>query len=195
MRQINGDLPTEDFHLISSRPCRAYQAHQPSPTAWAGPPNRCAVFRPVMRALYEMSKMSKIKRMIFAPYVSFTWVKAVELAAYENYEKSYKLLGRLQSFMETDPEYQLLKALVMYRMNNSSSALISLNRFYEVIEGHNSYSNVERNYLCCYADKLLNSLSLSNEDVVSRKFRGKFEELNLDLVNSQIKINFPLEMR
>ncbi len=28
MRQINGDLPTEDFHLISSRPCRAYQMHK-----------------------------------------------------------------------------------------------------------------------------------------------------------------------
>jgi len=39
----NGDLPTEDFHLISSCPCWAYTS-QASGTITCGLPSLCSVF-------------------------------------------------------------------------------------------------------------------------------------------------------
>lgn len=142
-----------------------------------------------------MSKfLYKLKRLIKSPRALFIWSKALDAVASNDYRKSRELLDKNSDFCSgKDVEHHLLSGLVYYRTDEFSKSLSDIVISMELLEKSKHYSEEEKNYLYCYADRLINKMVDSLPEGASQpEYRGDFTKINKSDIREGIRLNFPL---
>ena len=94
---------------------------------------------------------------------------------------------------ETDPEKNLIWALVLSRLDEDQQSFSQIEKVREALLICKGYSEQDLNYMHCYADRIVNKLNLPANLLV--QYYGDFSIITKDKVSKVIKRNFPLDIK
>ena len=144
--------------------------------------------------------MVPIRRLILAANYAFRWVRALDFAAQEQWESSWKQLlamgeARFLEARAENVEAQALYVLVAHRLSHNSEALRVIDLAADGLKDSSGRSEVERKYLMAYLEMqrlIIEGRPLDERVGEVRALTGLCEEIDIEAVPKHLKQKFPL---
>ena len=128
-----------------------------------------------------------IKKLVRAIRVARNWVRALNHAATEDFEKVIKYAEACERISKANPKFTLLKAWALGSIFRNEDSIDSLKIAKEKIKVYKKYNQDEKDYLYCYIRFLVEAMNKS--DQVSGLGTADY---NLSKVSGDLKSVFPI---
>jgi len=136
-----------------------------------------------------------IKKIYYAFKNNFYWIRAVSDAAKADYLSAKKNLQKIIDYPAgKKAELELLLAMLDYHLEDFENSFFCIKAFRNRIELSQRHNKDEKNYLHCYADRILYGLKKVVDDSKIVPYLGDFTTLKKECVRKDIQLNFPLSL-
>ena len=131
----------------------------------------------------------------FTPIITFNWVRARDLTVVSKHEACLSKLELIKRLRGPDirpmgqwtTEYYILEGHAYYSLGRKDKATGSFEKAFREMNKPNDYTEDDKNYLSSFINSCHDDLDVGNKNNV------EIEQIDLDMIQSELKLYFPLK--